>query len=127
MNKVTRLAPDILVKVRRNPGIGPDKQQGRSMTTGRSAARRVLDLLFGLATWVAAGLVVLWFYSWMNRWYVVVGVVLALVVGGIVVERLAKSPAADAAPASDLLPLPLPLSLPRTPDPADPAASSMIV
>lgn len=67
------------------------------MNTGRSAARRVLDGLFGLVTWVAAAAVVLWFYDWVNRWYVVVGVLLALVVGAIVVERINRPDVAEQA------------------------------
>lgn len=53
-----------------------------------SLLRRIADALVSLMTWAAAAGAVLWFYDWVNRWYVVVGVLLVLVGGAIVVDRL---------------------------------------
>lgn len=69
-----------------------------------SPLRRVLNAAVALVTWGAAAAGVLWFYDWVNRWYVVVGVVLAIVAGAIVVERLTGHDTAESA-AVGVLPL----------------------
>jgi hypothetical protein len=57
------------------------------MSKSRSQARRVVDALFAGLTWVAAAGLILWFYDWINRWYVVVGVVLVLALAANAVEN----------------------------------------
>ena len=56
------------------------------MSRSRSQARRVVDALFAGLTWVAAAGLILWFYDWVNRWYVVVGAVVALALAAMAVE-----------------------------------------
>lgn len=60
------------------------------MSKSRSQARRVGDALLAALTWVAAAGLILWFYDWINRWYVVVGAVLVLVVATTAVENLTR-------------------------------------
>jgi purine-cytosine permease-like protein len=78
------------------------------MSKSWSRARRVVDALFAGLTWVAAAGSILWFYDWINRWYVVVGAVLALVVAITAVENLTRQRRAAASEPgfSGLLPAP---------------------
>jgi hypothetical protein len=68
-----------------------------------SLVRRLLDALVSLVTWGAAVGAVLWFYDWVNRWYIVVGVLLAIVAGAIITERITGHDAAE--PAAAVLPM----------------------
>ena len=60
------------------------------MSKPRSQARRVVDAMFAGLTWVAAAGVILWFYDWINRWYVVVGAVVTLAVAAMAAESLTR-------------------------------------
>jgi hypothetical protein len=60
------------------------------MSKPRSRARRVVDAVFAGLTWVAAAGLILWFYDWINRWYVVVGAVVVLALAAMAVEKLAR-------------------------------------
>ena len=51
--------------------------------------RRVVETASSLLACVAAAAVVLWFYDWVSRWYVVVGVLVFVVLGVIAVEQTA--------------------------------------
>lgn len=68
-----------------------------------SLLRRLLDALVSVVTWGAAVAAVLWFYDWVNRWYVVVGVLLAIVAGAIIADRITGHDAAE--PAAAVLPM----------------------
>jgi hypothetical protein len=57
------------------------------MDIGRSHWRRALDGLYSLSTWVIAAGIALWFYDWLNRWYVAVAFVLSFVIVAIMIER----------------------------------------
>lgn len=52
-----------------------------------SLARRIIDALIAAVTWAAAVGVAVWFYDWVNRWYVVAAVVLLIVAGAMIVEK----------------------------------------
>jgi hypothetical protein len=79
------------------------------MSKSRSQARRVLDAFFAGLTWVAAAGLILWFYDWINRWYVVVGAVLLLAVAAMAAENVTRQhriAPSDPLPTKGLLPVP---------------------
>jgi len=82
----------------------------------RSARRRAVDLAIAALTWCAAISAVMWFYDWVSRWYVVVGVLLALVATAMVGDRAKGEASVGAAsvPPVDVLPLQ------RTPEMGEP-------
>lgn len=57
------------------------------MDIRRSHWRRALDGLYSLSTWAVAAGVALWFYDWLNRWYIAVAFVLSFVVVAVMIER----------------------------------------
>ena len=71
----------------------------------RSTARRVADAFFALLTWVAAAAAVMWFYDWVSRWYVVVGVLLMIVAGASLGDRLKAARAASSDEVTELVPM----------------------
>jgi hypothetical protein len=72
----------------------------------RSTVRRLADALFALVTWVAAAAAVMWFYDWVSRWYVVVGVLLVIVAGASLGDRLkAARGASSSGEVAELLPM----------------------
>jgi hypothetical protein len=72
----------------------------------RSTARRIADAFIALLTWVAAAAAVMWFYDWVSRWYVVVGVLLLIVAGASFGDRLKAARAASSDDVAELLPMP---------------------
>lgn len=73
----------------------------------RSAVRRLADAFVALLTWVAAAAAVMWFYDWVSRWYVVVGVLLVIVTGASFGDRLKAARAASSDEVAELLPMQL--------------------
>jgi hypothetical protein len=73
----------------------------------RALMRRLADALIAVLTWSAAIAGLLWFYDWLGRWYIVVGVLLAIVAGAMVGDR-AKARASAGAAAAVLASLPAP-------------------
>ncbi len=74
----------------------------------RPILRRFVDAVVALVTWAAAAAAVLWFYDWLSRWYVVVGVLLGIVGIAVAADRLnarGATTAAALAPASAAIPL----------------------
>jgi hypothetical protein len=72
----------------------------------RPAMRRVADACFAFGTWVAAAAAVMWFYDWVSRWYIVVGVLLVIVAGAALGDRLKAERAASSGEVTELLPAP---------------------
>ncbi|MGH8890504.1 MAG: hypothetical protein ACRDV3_12230 [Acidothermaceae bacterium] len=72
-----------------------------------SLRRRVADALIAVATWIAAVGTALWFYDWVNRWYVVIAVVLLIVSVAMVTEK-PKASKPDAERPAPLTALPRP-------------------
>jgi len=72
----------------------------------RSTVRRLVDGFLTLLTWVAAAAAVMWFYDWVSRWYVVVGVLLVIVAGAALGDRLKAERAAPSGEVTALLPAP---------------------
>ena len=56
----------------------------------QTLGRRLVQALLALATWLVAVAGVMWFYDWVNRWYVVVAVLLFVVTGAVVVEAASR-------------------------------------
>ena len=54
----------------------------------RSLVRQLADAVVALVTWSATAFAVLWFYDWVSRWYVVVGVLLVIVAVAMVTDRV---------------------------------------
>lgn len=71
----------------------------------RSTVRRVADAFVALLTWIAAAGAVMWFYDWVSRWYVVVGVLLVIVAGASFGDRLKAARAASSEEVVELLPM----------------------
>jgi hypothetical protein len=78
-----------------------DVRPARSTVFAR-LLRRLADVVIALVTWTAAAAGVLWFYDWVDRWYVVAGV-LVVTVGGAMVADHARGAKPVAVPA--VLPL----------------------
>jgi len=72
----------------------------------RPAVRRLVDGFLTLLTWVAAAAAVMWFYDWVSRWYIVVGVLLVIVAGAALGDRLKAERAASSGEVTELLPAP---------------------
>jgi hypothetical protein len=69
----------------------------------RSAARRAADACFAFASWVAAAAAVMWFYDWVSRWYIVVGVLLVIVAGATLGDLLkAEREPSSGAPSAEV-------------------------
>lgn len=73
--------------------------------SNRPVARRLVDAVVSLVTWVAAAGAVMWFYDWISRWYVVVGVLLVIVAGASFGDRLKAARAASSEEVGELLPM----------------------
>lgn len=71
----------------------------------RSAVRRLADAFIALLTWVAAAGAVMWFYDWVSRWYIVVGVLLVIVAGASLGDRLKAARAASSDEVAEPLPM----------------------
>lgn len=88
----------------------------------RPVVRRVADACFALVTWVAAAAAVMWFYDWVSRWYVVVAVLLVIVAGASLGDRLKAARVASSgestAELAELLPAPR--------EPMEPAGSPRV-
>jgi hypothetical protein len=90
-----------------------DKRPVERPAAGRPA-RRLVDGFVALLTWVVAAGAVMWFYDWVSRWYVVVAVLLVIVAGAALGDRLkaeragssATSSAMSSAEVTELLPVP---------------------
>ena len=72
-----------------------------------SLGRQVADALIAVATWTAAAGVALWFYDWVNRWYVVTAVLLVIVSVAMITEK-PKTSKSDAEKPATLTSLPSP-------------------
>ncbi len=71
----------------------------------RPAVRRLVDGFFALLTWAAAAAAVMWFYDWVGRWYIVVGVLLVIVAGASLGDRLKAARVASSDDLAELLPM----------------------
>jgi hypothetical protein len=57
----------------------------------RAQRRRLSESLVAFATWAVAIGVVLYFYDWITRWYVSVGVLLGFAAAAILAESVKRS------------------------------------
>jgi len=87
----------------------------------RSAVRRAADASFAFATWVAAAAAVMWFYDWVSRWYIVVAVLLVIVAGASLGDRLTAERVASSGGRSGASPGEVAHLVPAPREPAEPS------